>query len=66
MALIPLRPFKLHWIDNLADDPTDAVRAFYAASSSKQSADDFEQRSFQKLLSEWSRRRSLAGNPLVG
>lgn len=45
---------------------SDAVQAFYAASSPKQPADDFEQRSFQKFLSEWSRRRSLADNCPVG
>ena len=39
---------------------SDSVRAFYDSSSPKESSDDWEQRSFQKFLAEWSRRRSLA------
>ena len=39
----------------------DAVRAFYTSSSPKEVEDEFDARSFQKFLSEWSRRRLLAG-----
>jgi hypothetical protein len=39
---------------------SDSVQAFYAASSPKEPEDAWEQRSFRKFLSEWSRRRSLA------
>jgi hypothetical protein len=39
---------------------SDSVQAFYAASSPKEPEDVWEQRSFRKFLSEWSRRRSLA------
>jgi hypothetical protein len=39
---------------------SDAVEAFYAGSSPKQAADDFERRSFSKFKAEWSRRRMLA------
>lgn len=39
---------------------SDAVQAFYAASSPKHSEDDWEERGFRKFLSEWSRRRALA------
>jgi len=45
---------------------SDAVQAFYTASSPKEPADAWEQRSFRKFLSEWSRRRSLAENRLAG
>jgi hypothetical protein len=45
---------------------SDAVHAFYTASSPKVPADDFEQRSYRKFLSEWSRRRSLAEDGLAG
>jgi hypothetical protein len=38
---------------------SDSVRAFYSASSPKEPEDDYEQRSFLKFLSEWSRRRSF-------
>jgi hypothetical protein len=37
---------------------SDAVQAFYAGSSPKQPEDEFERRSFQKFMAEWSRRRS--------
>jgi hypothetical protein len=39
---------------------SDSVRAFYSASLPKEPEDDWEERSFRKFLSEWSRRRSLA------
>ncbi len=39
---------------------SDSVQAFYAVSSPKAPEDAWEQRSFRKFLSEWSRRRSLA------
>lgn len=39
---------------------SDSVRAFYSASSPKNPEDDWEERSFRKFLSEWSRRRSQA------
>jgi hypothetical protein len=45
---------------------SDAVRAFYAASPPKEPEDDWEQRSFRKFLSEWSRRRLLAEDRLEG
>ena len=38
----------------------DSVQLFYTASSPKKPEDAFERRSFQKFLSEWSRRRSMA------
>jgi hypothetical protein len=41
-------------------DFSDSVRAFYAASSPKKPADEWEERSFRKFMSEWSRRRSIA------
>lgn len=37
---------------------SDLVRAFYSASSPKEPEDDWERRSFNKFLAEWSRRRS--------
>jgi hypothetical protein len=43
---------------------SDAVQAFYTASSPKKPEDDWEQRSFRKFLSEWSRRRLLAEDRL--
>jgi hypothetical protein len=39
---------------------SDSVQAFYVASPPKEPEDEWEQRSFRKFLSEWSRRRSLA------
>jgi hypothetical protein len=39
---------------------SDSVRAFYIACSPKEPEGEWEQRSFRKFLSEWSRRRSLA------
>jgi len=40
-------------------DFSDSVRAFYSASSPKEPEDDWERRSFDKFLAEWSRRRSI-------
>ena len=45
---------------------SDAVRAFYAASSPKEPTDEFDQQSFHKFLSEWSRRRAQAEDHLAG
>jgi len=45
---------------------SDAVQAFYSASSPKEPEDDWEQRGFRKFLAEWSRRRSLAEDRLKG
>jgi hypothetical protein len=45
---------------NAVCDFSDSVRAFYSASSAKEPEDAWEERSFRKFLSEWSRRRSLA------
>jgi len=39
---------------------SDAVRAFYAASSSKRPADEIDAKAYQIFLAEWSRRRSQA------
>jgi hypothetical protein len=39
---------------------SDAVRAFYEASSPKEPEDDAERKAFQKFVAEWSRRRLLA------
>jgi len=39
---------------------SDSVQAFYVASPPKEPEDEWDQRSFRKFLSEWSRRRSLA------
>lgn len=44
---------------------SDAVQAFYAASSQKEPSDEFDQQSFQKFLSEWSRRRTQAEDHLA-
>ena len=43
---------------------SDAVRAFYANASEKQGGDDFDQKGFEKFLSEWTRRRFMATNPI--
>lgn len=45
---------------------SDAVQAFYAASSPKQPSDDADRKGFQKFLSEWSQRRSQAENHIAG
>ena len=45
---------------------SDAVQAFYRASSPKQPEDDWEQRGFGKFMSEWTRRRLHADDRLTG
>jgi hypothetical protein len=47
------------WLTAVCDF-SDAVRAFYAASSPKQPADEIDAKAYQIFLAEWSRRRSLA------
>jgi|KBSSwiStaDraftv2_1062776.scaffolds.fasta_scaffold2003027_1 hypothetical protein len=41
---------------------SDAVRAFYVASSPKRPADDVDKQGYAKFMSEWTRRRSIAEN----
>jgi hypothetical protein len=51
---------------NSACEFSDAVRVFYSSSSPKRAEGEYEQRSFEKFLSEWSRRRSMAENRFAG
>ena len=70
-VLLTPRDGEQHWV-GISDwksavcEFSDAVEAFYIASSPKEPVDDFEQRSFRKFRSEWSRRRLVAGNRFAG